>query len=1114
VVPKGLRSFDAQDADFFLELLPGPRDRDGLPEGLRFWKGRVEETDPDRTFAVGLLYGPSGCGKSSLVKAGLLPRLAGHVAAVYVEATAEDTEARLLKGLRKHCPDLPAGLGLAEALAALRRGRGLPARRKLLLLDQFEQWLHARRQEEGTELVQALRQCDGGRVQALVMVRDDFWLAVSRFMADLEIDIRQGDNAALADLFDPLHARKVLAEFGRAFGRLPEDPAAPTDAQEAFLDQAVAGLAQDGKVVSVRLALFAEMVKGKPWIPATLKEVGGAEGVGVTFLEETFSAATANPRHRLHQRAARAVLQALLPEAGADIKGHMRPEGDLRAASGYAGRPRDFVELLRILDGELRLITPTDPEGADTTSASGGRQPPDAPPDRGADAPRSPAARYYQLTHDYLVPALRAWLTRKQKETRRGRAELLLAERASVWNARPENRQLPSLSQWLSIRLLTRKKDWAPPQRRLMRRAGRYHAVRGALLALVLALLVCGGWWTHGALRAQALVDTLLASKTSDVPAVVHDLGPYRRWADPLLREQASREGLDDGKRLHLALALLPSDPAQVDYLHERLLANAGPEVVVAIVDLLGPHRDELAGPLWAVLEDGAADPGRRLRAACALAAYAPEDGRWEKVSGDVAGRLVAENALVVGKWAEALRPVRRSLLPPLATLLLKEGRAAESRRLITGVYAGYVEGVPDALAPLEQVLAEESDPKAAAAEARRDLARRQANAAVSLAALGHGEKVWPLLRHTPDPTRRSYLIDRLGPGGVEARALIERLSPGREPDVSARRALLLALAEFDPNQLLPAEREALAPRLLALYRDDPDPGIHGAAGWLLRHWGQQAKVEAIDRELATGQVEGKRQWYVNRQGQTLSLVPPGEFETGGKVPDKRVKVRVERRFALAAREVTVAEFRRFRQDHNYAKDTAPTEHCPVNMVSWYDAAAYCNWLSQQEGIAEGQWCYVPNEKGQYAEGMKVNANALGQSGYRLPTEAEWELACRAGSVTAWSMGEAEDLLGRYAWYAANSPSRSRPAGSLRPSDLGLFDLHGNAWEWCHNRHEEFTDIINRNIECRVDNNSILFLRGGAFNYHPLLVCSASRNPSAPALRNPNVGFRPARTFR
>src|SRR5205823_2977147 len=140
IVPKGLRSFEASDSDFFLELLPGPRDRDRLPDSIRFWKTRIEERDPDKTFPVGLLYGPSGCGKSSLVKAGLLPRLADSTIAVYIEATPDDTEARLLKGLRRYCPNRALDLGLAEAVTALRRGQGLAAGKKVLIvLDQFEQ---------------------------------------------------------------------------------------------------------------------------------------------------------------------------------------------------------------------------------------------------------------------------------------------------------------------------------------------------------------------------------------------------------------------------------------------------------------------------------------------------------------------------------------------------------------------------------------------------------------------------------------------------------------------------------------------------------------------------------------------------------------------------------------------------------------------------------------------------------------------------------------------------------------------------------------------------------------------------------------------------------------
>jgi hypothetical protein len=495
-VPKGLRSFDQNDADFFLELLPGPRDRDGLPESIRFWKRKIEQIDPDESFRVGLIYGPSGCGKSSMVKAGLLPRLAKHVHPVYIEATPEETESRLLKGIRKVCPQLPLGLGLVDSLANLRRGRVLPPEQKvLLILDQFEQWLHARPAKEDNELVAGLRHCDGEHVQAVVLVRDDFWMAATRFMKDLEIRLVEAENSAAVDLFDLDHARKVLVAFGRAFGKLPENVSESSKDQQDFLKDSVNGLAEECKVISVRLALFAEMMKGKPWTPATLREVGGTRGVGTTFLEETFSASTAPPEHRFHQKAAKAVLKALLPESGSDIKGQMRSRQELLEASGYANRPREFDDLIRILDPELRLITPTDPEG----SPSEGQQ-------------VTPSRQYYQLAHDYLVHSLRDWLTRKQRETRRGRAELRIAERSASWNAKPENRQLPSALEWANIRLLTRNNDWTDPQRRMMKRAGWVHGVRALTLAAMLILLGWGGYEVYGQHNAQMLRNKLLAS--------------------------------------------------------------------------------------------------------------------------------------------------------------------------------------------------------------------------------------------------------------------------------------------------------------------------------------------------------------------------------------------------------------------------------------------------------------------------------------------------------------------------------------------------------------------------------------------------------------------------
>jgi hypothetical protein len=170
------------------------------------------------------------------------------------------------------------------------------------------------------------------------------------------------------------------------------------------------------------------MMKGKPWTPATLIEVGGTQGVGVTFLEETFSASTASPEHRLHQKAARAVLKALLPESGTNIKGNMRSYQELLESSGYGNRPKEFEDLMRILDSEIRFITPTDPEGT-----------------LGVDDPQvavDVGQKYYQLTHDYLVHSLRDWLTRKQRETRRGRGGIATCRSSGL--VEPEAREPPS----------------------------------------------------------------------------------------------------------------------------------------------------------------------------------------------------------------------------------------------------------------------------------------------------------------------------------------------------------------------------------------------------------------------------------------------------------------------------------------------------------------------------------------------------------------------------------------------------------------------------------------------------------------------------------------------
>ena len=1150
IVPKGLRSFDEHDADFFLELLPGPRDRDGLPESIRFWKHKIEQLDADKTFRVGLIYGPSGCGKSSLVKAGLLPRLSKQVLQVYTEATPEETEARLLKGLRKACPELPRGLDLVDSLSQLRWGRILPPDRKVLLvIDQFEQWLHLHRGEEKMELLTALRQCDGEHIQAIVLVRDDFWMAATRFMRGLEIPLIEGENSAAVDLFDVDQARKVLVAFGQAFGKLPERVLEASKDQNEFLKVSVNGLAEEGKVIGVRLALFAEMMKGKPWTPATLKEVGGAKGVGITFLEETFSATTAPPEHRFHQKAAQAVLKALLPDSTTDLKGQMRSQRELLEASGYTNRRRDFDDLIRILDNELRLITPTDP----VISAD----------ERRAELV---SGHYYQLTHDYLVHSLRDWLNRKQRESRRGRAELQLAERSSLWNFKPENRHLPSVFEWAKIRLLTRKIDWSESQRKMMRRASRVHRLRGGVLALILFLLPWISYEVNGRIRSRLLRDRILFSTLADTSSIVVELKPYRKWADPLLKQalaEAQRKG-DSRKQLHASLALLPVDKTQLQYLKGRLLSADAADISILSRSLVA-YKKAIQTEFWRVLEEPSeANEGQMLQAASALAMYDPENPIWKRIAIRLTDRLVNEESKVVAPWIDALRPVAESLKDPLIFIFHDEKRGEPRRDLAAIALAEYMSEQPNDLVALlldsterqfsalyssVEKKSKETTPLLDAELAREppltrgfaasevnnsplmEFYKRQVKAAVALVRMGSSESVWMRLKDSPDPSFRSYFVSKLGPWGVSAKSLMARLD--KESDDSIRRALILSLGEIGEARISTTERAEYTAKLFGLYNNDPDPGIHGATEWLLRRWGQHGRIQSIDmkqRDLPLPFVHAyqakpssnanPRRWYINRQGLTMVIVRgPVEFEMG-EDKGKRQQI-IAHSFAIASKEVTRSQFDSFlktkpRTMLRYEETSVPLSQSPMHSITWYDAAAYCNWLSKQEGIPEAEWCYAPNDEGNYAEGMRLMANPGKLKGYRLPTDAEWEFSCRAGTRATYSFGAISELLDGYGWYAKNSSNESQQVGCLKPNDLGLFDFHGNLWEWCQNilkgeSNDEITE--ESSVDLQIDNHTNCLVRGGAFNVSPTIVRSANRSWNPPSDHYPVGGFRPARTY-
>jgi len=385
----------------------------------------------------------------------------------------------------------------------------------------------------------------------------------------------------------------------------------------------------------------------------------------------------------------------------------------------------------------------------------------------------------------------------------------------------------------------------------------------------------------------------------------------------------------------------------------------------------------------------------------------------------------------------------------------------------------------------------------------------------------------------------RSYLIHRLIPLGLDAEAVIRRFDD--EPDITIRRALILSLGEDSGKELSPETRKTFLPTLQNLYRTDSDPGLHAAAEWLLRTWNQKAELKRVNDKWAKAKEErakrlesirqlvnkGKEksppQWYVNSQGQTMVVIPGSVEFVMGSPPteadrdddEEQHKLRIGQTFALAAKSVTVEQYRQFDKSYQLPARYTRMEELPVVATSWHQAAAYCNWLSKEEGIDEGQWCYEIKD----GQVTKLKANYLSLTGYRLPTEAEIEYATRAGSLTSRYYGETEELLPKYAWYFKNSQGKTWPVGTKKPNDFGLFDMQGNAYTWCQERYKSYSqgqgegqkedkediDSIN-NQESRV-------LRGGSFSYPTWIVRSSYRNRDVPTYRGNFVGFRVARTI-
>ena len=246
----------------------------------------------------------------------------------------------------------------------------------------------------------------------------------------------------------------------------------------------------------------------------------------------------------------------------------------------------------------------------------------------------------------------------------------------------------------------------------------------------------------------------------------------------------------------------------------------------------------------------------------------------------------------------------------------------------------------------------------------------------------------------------------------------------------------------------------------------------------------QKVRQQLIEREEKLKQQTLLKQPLVNSIGMQFKLLPLGSFTMGDGSDSHQVKL--TKPFYVGVTQVTQSQFERVMGRNPSCFSGAQR---PVDQVSWDCAVEFCSRLS-----------VLPAEK-------------AARRVYRLPTEAEWEYACRAGTTTKYSFGDDANNLGDYAWFDVNSGDSTHPVGLKKPNAWGFYDMHGNVWEWCADWYDDLTkwpvsDPVGP------PTGTLRVNRGGSWSVWPADCRSMIRNKYNPSFSHRGLGFRVALVFR
>lgn len=940
---RGLQPYTEADSDVYLSLVPGPRNRDGVPDSIVFWKRWVESDDPNNDYPVGVLYGPSGAGKTSYIRGGLLNQLDRDVCKVYIECRPGDLGGRLTRIIQSRIHEESADSSLRDLLTRLRSGdsssRGF--RKLLIVLDQFEAWSHMATLDERQDFADALRQCDGVQIRALVVTRDDYWMGVRELLKWIELPLQEGRNVASVDLLDPAHARTILEAMGREAGTLPADGTPLSTSQQQFIRQAVDELSQDGYVVCVHLVMFAQMVRVQKWSPRGLSRGGGVVGACAFFFQELFQkSGNQSPEYRRVADAVAPILLRLIPEEDATVATVSVPYQDLAESARAEGCGHLFDDCLKILRDDLRIVTVVADDRPSITDD-----------EAAVEAEHPDREARYRLSHDFLIEPINVWLDSVRSRTWRGRAKSRLMKLSDAWSRRPLPYHLPGFTDFLFLLAGSSFRRRSETESKYLRAAARAHAGR-------ISVAVIG----------------LIAFLTMSVIA----------------------------------------------YRQSQIADEAKEGEIAANVDLLfhGPAEDVPT--------------------------------QIEKLRG-------------LGRDAEIQVAARRDsphMQSKLRSRIYLQSLTSDS---LAGIAPILDEATPDLFLPILKIAQQAADAKSELARIAADSSSvvRQTRAAILLLYLDDPSAIRPLLLGSEDAEIDQTVLMESATWRDDPQPWLLLLESETDPQILYH--TMVVLGSFPRKQLEAANANFDFAALI----NSPHAAVHSAGRFLAHHLGQNVDDYELDPP-------DDAEWLKGPDNMPMIRVDPTVFEFEYVRNDEGVTKTIEftEPFWVTSLPVSRRLFAEFAEKVESFPDDSPIPSLSVDSMNIPEsmkedssqpmlklrltyACAFCNWLSEREGL---QPCYryeKPESPETHNERSgrlppKVNwATIDSTDGYRLPTHSQYQYLVRSRyrQGTSWKhVKPLAEIGGTYA--PPIGEEYARPLFSLMPNRLGVFmnDNQCGAW--------------------------------------------------------------------